>query len=503
MSEIRGAILVLAATPGRAQELTRALESTKPGSAILAVFALDPMEQRTVEDARLALRSGYRLDAATRFDYHAIAVYGDVPLSKRAIDDLRAASNRGAAFYIVGVADGGEQQAALNGAGVVEVARLESLAADFPFVMQRASQAAKAEVLRQNEAATAARPTAQYTVISGQERSGLLPGGGVIMVHANKGGAGKSTIAASIAYGLALGGPAVLVDMNPSGAHVHQSFAKWLAMPENGAFQTDDELLGVHGLSVLSNRINHANVGNSIDPASLRTAMLDLVPHGTLKGRLNLSLIPGIRTQHEYQIGVSRIDTPVRMLLTQGGWAQDLLSLLRAHVKSGYVVLDTGDTEANAPAAVMFTRSDLIVWVVNCMTQRYMRDEFRHLAELVDRFAGQLPAKFLVVANLIADGPSRVETPNAPTAAEAEKLFGSLRKAGTSLEVAPARLDRRALALADDEGLPVLAIAEKYPNLQLVGDLIGIVNRINNSLHATAPAPKSKGGFSLFGKKKG
>lgn len=36
MSELRGAILVLAATPGRAQELTRALESTKPGSAILS-----------------------------------------------------------------------------------------------------------------------------------------------------------------------------------------------------------------------------------------------------------------------------------------------------------------------------------------------------------------------------------------------------------------------------------------------------------------------------------
>ena len=40
-------------------------------------------------------------------------------------------------------------------------AMLESLAADFPFVMQRASQAAKAEVLRQNEAATATRPSTQ------------------------------------------------------------------------------------------------------------------------------------------------------------------------------------------------------------------------------------------------------------------------------------------------------------------------------------------------------
>lgn len=449
----------------------------------------------------MTLRSGYRLDGANRFDYHAIAIFGDVPLSKRTIDDLRTASNRGAAFYVVGVSDGAEQQAALNAAGVVEVARIESLAADFPFVMQRASQAAKAEVLRQNEATTATRPSAQYTVIAGQERTGVLPGGGVIMVHANKGGAGKSTVAASIAYGLALGGPAVLVDMNPSGAHVHQAFAKWLGMPENGAFQTDDELLGNKGLTVLSNRIDHRTPGKTIDPAQLRTAMLDLVPHGTLRGRLNLSLIPGIRTQHDYQIGVNPIDTPARQLLTQKAWAVDLLSLLRSHVKSGYVVLDTGDTEANAPYAVMFTRSDLIVWVVNCMTQRYMQDEFRHLNELIDRWGNQLPAKFLVVANLIADGPSRIETPNAPTAAEAEKLFLSLRKGRTVLEVAPARLDRRALALADDEGLPVLALMEKYPTLPLVGDLIGIVNRINGSLTDTTPALK-KGGFSLFGKKR-
>ena len=79
-------------------------------------------------------------------------------------------------------------------------------------------------------------------------------------------------------------------------------------------------------------------------------------------------------------------------------------------MKSGYVVLDTGDTEANAPYAVMFTRSDLIIWVVNCMTQRYMQDEFRHLNELIERWGSQLPAKFLVVAAPLQPGGNDAAT---------------------------------------------------------------------------------------------
>lgn len=499
-----GAILVLAATPGRATALREALESSPSGLAVLKALSLDPLQQQTVEGARVALAGGYR-DAkdAPILRYLAIAVYGDVPFSARAIADLRAASASGVKFLFIGVADGPEQRAALAAASISQIAAAESLAAEFPDRIGRANAAAKEEEARQAAEVAASRSRVSYDLIEGAARSGLLPNGGIIMVHCNKGGAGKSMLTASIAYGLAQSSPVALADMNTSGGYIHGAFDKWLRMPENGGFRSAGELLDVHGLSVLSNRINHANA-RKIDPEQLSTAMLKLKPHDARP--LNLIFLPGIRSQRDYGIGrTDNTRTPAQELLVRPEWAQELLETLRSTVGgAGYVVLDTGDSEVNAPSSVMFTRSDLIVWVVDCTTWRLVEDEFSHLRRILEEYGGHLRARVLVVANKIASDADRMETPEAPQFQEVRKMFTALASGGSPVEVIPVRHDRRAIVLADNAGLPVLAIADEHPELRLSGDLVELINTINGSMqrNIVAGGPKKKGGLgSLFGKK--
>ena len=497
-SGVAGAILVLAATPGRATELRAALDSTPAGQGVLRALALDPLEQRTVEDARVALKTGFR-DGSAPLPYYAVAAFGDVPISPRAMADLRSASGAGAAFLVIGIADGAEQASALGAAGVSWVASIEDLAVEFPDRIGRANAAAKEEAARAAAEIAASQSRVSYEVIKGQERAGILPNGGIIMVHANKGGAGKSMLAASISYGLALGSPVAVADMNTSGGYIHGAFAKWLEMRENGGFTDPDELLSYKGLSVLSNRINHADA-RKIDPEQLASTLVRLIPHD--RRPMELTLLPGIRSQREYGIERGGPRTPAQELLVRPEWAGELIDTLRTSVGgAGYVVLDTGDSEVNAPATVMFTRADLLVWVVDCSTVRVMSDEYRHLARLLEEFGGRLRARLLVIANKIADGPERAETPKAPTLAQAQKLFGGLSSGGSPATVVGARWDRRALAIADDEGLPVLAIADEHPDLRLVGDLTAIVNAVNGSLKSTVSGGKKSGLFGgLLGK---
>lgn len=504
MSGTAGAILVLAATPGRATALREALESTPAGQAVLKALALDPLQQQTVEGAKTALSSGYRdaKDAPIQ-RYLAIAVHGDVPFSARAIADLRAASGMSSQFLFIGVADGPEQRAALAAAGFAQIAATESLAAEFPDRISRANTAAKEEAARQAAELAASRSKVTYEVIEGKRLSGILPNGGIIMVHCNKGGAGKSMLTASIAYGLAQGSPVALADMNTSGGYIHGAFDKWLRMPENGGFRSAGELLDVHGLSVLSNRINHANA-RKIDPEQLATAMVKLKPHDNRP--LNLIFLPGIRSQRDYGIGrTDNTRTPAQELLIRPEWAQELLETLRSTVGgAGYVVLDTGDSEVNAPSSVMFTRSDLIVWVVDCTTWRLVEDEFSHLRRILEEYGGHLKARVLVVANKVASDADRAETPEAPTFPEVRKQFITLASGGAAVEVIPVRHDRRAIVLADNAGLPVLAVADEHPELRLSGDLVELINTINGSMkrNVVAGAPKKKGGLgALFGKK--
>jgi MinD-like ATPase involved in chromosome partitioning or flagellar assembly len=323
------------------------------------------------------------------------------------------------------------------------------------------------------------------------------------MVHCNKGGAGKSMLTASIAYGLAQSSPVALADMNTSGGYIHGAFDKWLRMPENGGFRSASELLDVHGLSVLSNRINHANA-RKIDPEQLATAMIKLKPHD--KRPLNLVFLPGIRSQRDYGIGrTDNTRTPAQELLIRPEWAQELLENLRTTLGgASYVVLDTGDSEVNAPSSVMFTRSDLIVWVVDCTSWRLVEDEFTHLRRILEEYGGHLKARVLVVANKIASDADRAETPESPTFQEVRKMFITLASGGAPVEVVPVRQDRRAIVLADNAGLPVLAIADEHPELRLAGDLVELINTINGSMqrNIVAGAPKKKGGLgALFGKR--
>ncbi len=496
---VSGAILVLAATPGRATELRAALESTSAGQNVLGALALDPLEQRTVEDARAALKAGFR-DGSAPLKYYAVAVFGDVPISPRALADFRSASSVPEAFLVIGIADGAEQTAALGAAGVSWIAPIEDLAVQFPDRIGRAHAVAKEDAARAAAELAASQSRVSYEIIKGQDRTGILPNGGVIMVHANKGGIGKSMIAASLAYGLSRGSPVVLADMNTSGGWLQGTFAKWLEMRENGGFTDPDELLSYKGLSVLANRINHANE-RKIDPEQLASTLVRLIPHD--RRPMELTLLPGIRSQRDY--GLGRADeppTPARELLTKGQWAADLIDTLRTSVGgAGYVVLDTGDSEVSASATVMLTKSDLLVWIVDCSTERAMSDEYRHVSRMIQEFGGRLRGRLLIIANKLADGPDRVETPEAPTLAQAQKLFEKLSSGGSPATVVGARWDRRANAIADNVGLPVLAIADEHPDLRLIGDLTAIVNAVNGSLTMIVSGGK-KGGLlgGLFGK---
>lgn len=483
-------VLLLSGRPDRLNRLRDELRSTALGQRILETFVFDGVQVFKADDAKIALARGY--DGRP---HRLLLIEGDVAgsMNARQLADLKAASLVNIYLVVIGLAETAEEHTRLSALGVKRVCNPSNFAEDFKIQMPAARQDIQVEYAKlQEELARAAAPTTEIE-IERNPTGGLRPDGGVIAVHATKGGSGKTTIATNIAWALARGGkPTVLVDLNPDGAADHLHFWSWISKQEG--LENPEELFEYKGLTQLARRIEHGQAF-TIKPEQLEKAILvieDKRLHADSRHPSTLAILPGVEDQADYAIGTEGGDRQISKLLSQNRWVENLIDMLSA--PSGgwrYVVLDTGTNRYTSPGLISVSRADIVMIVVDATTWRDVRIESAAWRRLLDPTRGAsfpMRAKRVLVINKLG------KDPGAPTFDKVVKEYEFL---GAEY-ILPVRSDLPAIIAADRAGQPLLADPTRATQSPAGQDMIAVVNTIS-SVYTVSGGDKKRRG--LFGKR--
>jgi cellulose biosynthesis protein BcsQ len=460
-------ILLLSGRPDRLAQVRANLRASPLGQKILAAFVFDPVQAHTVADAKIALARGY--DGQP---HRILFVDGDIALSMspEQLQALKDASLVSWGLIVMGLTERDDEHAKLVALGIRRVCNPTIFADDFKVQFPAAKADLAAAYAAMREKMTAA--SAVEIEIERNPSEGLLRDGGIIAVHATKGGSGKTTIATNLAFALARSGRStILADLNPDGAVDHLHFWKWIA--ESQGLEAPEELFEYKGLSQLARRLE-ARGPFVLRPEVLENAIVPIEDR-RLKGpdgKSNLALLPGVEDQGDYAVGGDG-DKSVARLLSQNRWVENLVDLLSA--PSGgfrYVVLDTGTNRYTAPGLMAVSRSDLLIIVVDASTMTNVQVERSAWKRLTDPIRGMpipMRAKRLLVVNRLSS------TPGAPRFEDVIKEFEFLEFE----EARPVRFDHAAFVAADRRGIPLLADPSLAMESLAGRDLIGVVNTIS------------------------
>jgi MinD-like ATPase involved in chromosome partitioning or flagellar assembly len=494
---------------GRDRTLTAALArqaATDTNAATLLRDRLSPRAvdapAKTVDDARERLRTGFAGVGGHRF----LIVGGDMAsrMTRADLDEMTRVAVAGYRLIAFGLSASDAERAALIKLGLVHILSLpeaeQSVLATWN-AFAWASVEFKSRATDRARAMNAAVEKVQVHVDSAQ---GCLARG-IIVVHASKGGVGKTMTAASLAWGLARGGGKVLlVDFNPHGAGTHVYFRDWI-IGKHGSYESWDEFFDTKGLGPLSHRVSHSSSTKlTLDDI---TACVETILDGS-KGATGamLDFLPGIRDQSPMQGGQSSggRQTAEFALLNNSRWINDFIEATRSMDRGyTYVVLDMGIDWTDAPGRDMRIKGDLLVWVLDASSNAIVEWEAEqtehHILGLMAERRTLGGGKMLVANKLQPAG-----TAYAPSVKNVRDIFGEHDGDGEIrfIDVLGVEEDGAALRAALGKGVPVLALEPKDTGGVVTPaqrDLMALVNKVHYvyDLGAGKPAGGEKRG--LFG----
>ena len=443
-------ILVCSAHPNAADDLVAHLQSSADGEELLTRLAFDPQVAVNLESALPQLEQG--LDGRKHV---FVFVYEDFAdrLTMREMTLLRNRSWIGPlGLAVVGVTDNAAKKAhMIKDLGITRVFPPSgNVKTDIYPAMEGAARELADQRSARAAADAAAAATRQGTVkeIILNPREGLLPERGVIVVHATKGGTGKSAISANIAWGLSESRPTALVDFNPDGAYVDTEFSSFLWGRRGGSFDNRDEMLDNSGLTFLVPSLQH-KAAFPVQGDRLTSALLDIRHDGKV-----LRLLSGIGDQTGYEIA-GRM-TAAGASLYETKWISDMINRLRAEGPGGhrYVVIDTGTNQAMiklAPAAMAV--ADALVVVLDARKASSIEIEARAFRQLIEKNEVPLTARRILVIN---QAPSQKDNPYAPKIDWIVREFEFFKPTVPPVVIP---FDALSFGRAGSKGVPVLADA--------------------------------------------
>ena len=496
-------LLFVSARLGALEDFLGALRADAVhGAAVLGTFEADE-QAKSFEAAREALRAGMT-GTGTRHFYLLLA--GDVAarMTRANLDELRAVARASWKLRVMGIARDQADLDALRRLGVawiIDAARLADDAFQVWMAAHADFNARKAEI------DAAPKEASQVVVINRDADRGLLRDGGVIAVHATKGGVGKSSIAASLAWGLAQSGRrTILVDLNPDSGGAHLFFRKWLLK----RYATWADFFAVKGLGALAPHVRFD--AGRIAPVPFER-VLDAVETIVDDGEVHLSLMAGIYSQSDYQAPTAGQKTAPRMLLENTRWVAPFLSLLRTPGEGwDYVVLDMGINRYTAMGQQGLPGSDVMVIVVDARAEDTVEFEVLQMRELFENIAAgrepMIKARRVVVANML----TATGTKFAPRLDAIRRAFEAVKvtaEDGRSVyafdpqDVVGVDEDGTTMRYAKHLGVPPIAVdAKELAESPARRDLMAVVNTVKHVYDEDGRArnERPKRGFRLFGR---
>lgn len=472
-------ILVFSGRPDRLNQLRAEIFASSMAEQFNRIFVFDGVQAYRLFDAKAALAQGHGGRG-----HKLLLLDGDVAatLRQEQVETLKSASLEGWKLIVMGLADSNEERAKLSALGIKRICAPLTFSSDFRVQWKAAINDFEAEMAELLARQTRAAAPAVIVEVERNPSSGLLPDGGIIAVHASKGGAGKTMIATNIAYALSTTGKStVLADLNPDGAAAHLHFMKWIKKQE----QVEDpwELFEYKGLTLLARKLEHRQEF-TMRPEQLEEVLVRVTD--------SLSLLPGISDQSDYGVGTDS-DRTVSKLLNTRKWADNLIDMLSARVGgSRYVVIDTGTSRYTTPGFVTVTRADLLVIVVNAATHSNVSVEVSAWKRLLDPERGHsypMRGQRMLVINQLGN------MPGSPRFEDVVRQFAFLEPT----VVLPVRSDLASLLSADTRGMPLLADPNLVAGSSAGADLVAVVNAIAGIIKVKGADDKKRG--RLFGRR--
>ena len=471
-------ILVCSAKPNALDDLVAHLQSDPDGEELLTRLSFD-QQAVNLESALPQLEQGL---GGKRHNF--LFIYDDFAdrITMREMTLMRERSWIGPlGLMVVGVTDDPSKKGHMSKElGISRIfAPFGHVKTDIYPAMEGAAREDTERRAANSAAVTATESQRMVKEVILNPREGLLPERGVIVVHATKGGTGKSAISANLAWGLSEARPTVLVDFNPDGAYVDTEFASFLWGRKGSDFNDRDEMLDNSGLTFLVPSLQH-KAAFPVQADRLSQALLTIRRDGK-----SLDLLSGIGDQTGYEIA-GRM-TAAGASLYETKWISDMINRLRAEGPGGhrYVVIDTGTNQAMiklAPAAIAI--ADALVVVLDARKASSIDIEARAFRQLLEKNEIPVTARRILVIN---QAPNPKDNPYAPKIDWIIRQFEFFRPTVAPIVIP---FDSLSFGRAGSKGIPVLADANF--NDEAGPARIGLRRLVNKISFIYPDAPNAK-----------